>query len=363
MDSAQTQDTASAADLSTKQSRQFETGLSQVQLSQGRLSRHLYFWLGTLLLVTVVGCGQVVTVKPTPTPAPTATIGLAVVNATDEPTATPAPYTPAPTPTFTVTPTPVFHTIVAGQSLLSIANLYNVSVASLQEANGILDPRTLQIGQQLIIPREEDAVVDANATPTPTPLPVTIENLHFTENAIGGVWVLGEVHNTAGIALEQVRVGVTLVDNEGQELAESQALVALDLVDMDERAPFAILFGSAPESFEQYQAYTVSAVPAYVGSYYRDLAVEEIQTESERYASYTVTGIVRNTGPEEAVDVQVVLTAYDPLDRVIAVQQVTPSHNVVPRGGNTTFTAVLAPVGGPVERIQAEAQGRRLSGQ
>jgi LysM repeat protein len=319
--------------------------------------------LASLSLVLLVGCGQVVTVKPTPTPAPTATIGVAVVNATDEPTGTPAPYTPAPTPTFTVTPTPVFHTIAAGQSLLAIANQYNVSMASLQEANGILDPSTLQIGQQIIVPREEEAQVAADATPTPTPLPVTIDNLHFTENTIGGVWVMGEVHNTTGVALEQVRVGVTLVDNAGAELAESEALVALDLVDLDERAPFAILFGAAPENFEQYQAYAVSAVPAYVGSYYRDLAVEEIQTESERYASYTITGVVRNTGPEEAVDVQVVLTAYDPLDRVIAVQQVTPLHNVVPRGGTTTFTAVLAPVGGPVERIQADAQGRRLSSQ
>jgi LysM repeat protein len=247
--------------------------------------------------------------------------------------------------------------------LLAIANQYNVSMASLQEANGILDPRTLQIGQQLIIPREEVAEVAADATPTPTPLPVTIENLHFTENSIGGVWIMGEVHNVTGTALEQVRVGVTLMDEQGEALAESEALVALDLVDLDERAPFAILFGSAPESFDQYQAYPVSAVPAYVGSYYRDLTVEEIQTESERYASYTITGVVRNTGPEEAVDVQVVLTAYDPLDRVIAVQQVTPSHNVVPRGGTTPFTAVLAPVGGPVERIQAEAQGRRLSSQ
>ena len=365
MDSVQTQATASAADLSkfeeTRGRECVPPRHTQANGNSNHTSRHVYVWLAGLLLLTVVGCGQVVTVKPTPTPAPTATIALAVVSETDEPTATPAPYTPAPTPTSTITPTPVFHTIAAGESLLSIATQYNVSMSALQEANGILDPRTLQIGQQLIIPREEDAVIAADATPTPTPLPVTIENLHFTENTIGGVWVLGEVHNTSGVALEQVRVGVTLSDKDGTELAQSQALVALDLVDNDERAPFAILFGSAPESFEQYQAYSVSAVPAYVGSYYRDLAVEEIQTESERYASYTVTGIVRNTGPEEAVEVQVVLTAYDPLNRVIAVQQVTPSHNVVPVGGSTNFTAVLAPVGGPVERIQAEAQGRRLS--
>jgi LysM repeat protein len=320
--------------------------------------------MGSLVLVLLAGCGQVVTVKPTSTPAPTPTIALAVVSETEEPTATPAPYTPAPTPTPTVTPPPVFHTIAEGQSLLAIATQYNVSVAALQEANGILDPRTLQIGQQLIIPREEEAaLVDPNATPTPTPLPVAIENLHFTENTIGGVWVLGEVHNNAGVALEQVRVGVTLVDKGGEPLADSQTLVALDLVDLDERAPFAILFGSAPEDFDQYQAYTISAVPAYVGSYYRDLNVEEVQIESERYASYTVTGLVRNTGPEEAVNVQVVLTAYDPLDRVIAVQQITPDHNVVPSGGTVDFTAVLAPVGGPVERIQAEAQGRRISSQ
>jgi LysM repeat protein len=308
----------------------------------------------------LAGCGQVITVTPTPSPAPTPTIALAVVGATEEPTLTPAPYTPAPTPTPTVTPTPVIHTIQAGESLLAIAERYGVSVSGLQEANGILDPRTLQIGQQLIIPREEVSEAAANATPTPTPLPVAVENLHFTENVIGGLWVLGEVYNNTGTALEQVRVGVRLVDDQGNPVAEAQGLVALELVDVEERAPFAILFGTLPGKFDQFQAYPVSAVPAYVGSYYRDLTVEEVQTESERYASYTVTGMVHNVGPEEAVEVRVVLTAYDPLNRVIAMRQVEPEHNVIPRGGMTPFTAVLAPVGGPVARISAEAQGRRL---
>ena len=328
--------------------------------SPHRLIAPLAWLLGLTLLV---GCGQVITVKPTPTPAPTATIVLAVVAATDAPTPTPAPYTPAPTPTPTITPTPAVHAIAAGESLLVIANLYGVSVAALQEANGILDPRTLQVGQQLIIPREEESAVEAEATPTPTPLPLTVEHLHFSKTTIGGLWVLGEALNTSGVPLEQVRVGVTLLDAGGGTVAQSQGLVALDFVDVDEAAPFAILFETAPDDFDRYRAYPVSGVPAYVGSYYRDLVVENIETESERYASYTVTGLVRNTGPEEAVNVQVVLTAYDPLDRVIAVRQVEPDYNVVPRGGSSTFTVVLAPVGGPVARIHATAQGRRLSSQ
>jgi LysM repeat protein len=312
-------------------------------------------------LVVSVACGQVVTVAPTPTPEPTATIALAVVNPTDEPTATPAPYTPAPTMTPTITPTPVFHTIASGESLLAIANRYGVSVAALQDANGILDPRALQIGGQLIIPREEDAILAADATPTQTPMPVAVENLHFSENAIGGLWVLGEVVNISGMALEQVRVGVTLVGEDGDEIGQAQGLVALDLISQDERAPFAILFGEAPGKFEQYRAFALSAVPGYVGSYYRDLLVEEVVSESERYASYTVSGVVRNIGPEEAVGVQVVLTAYDPLDRVVAMRQVDPDYNVIPRGGSSEFTAVLAPVGGPVVRIHAAAQGRRVT--
>ena len=134
--------------------------------------------------------------------------------ATAPPTPTPAPYTPEPTATPTVTPTPLFHTMPAGDSLLAIADRYGVSVAALQEANGILDPRSLQIGQQLIIPREEELEPDALTTPTPTPLPVSVENVHFAETQIGGLWVLGEVLNDSDVALEQVRVGVDLVDEQ-----------------------------------------------------------------------------------------------------------------------------------------------------
>lgn len=318
-------------------------------------------WLAGAILLA--GCGQVITLSPTPTPPPTATLSVDVVVATMPPTATPAPYTPEPTPTPTVTPTPVIHAIAAGESLLGIANTYGVSVAALQDTNGILDPRLLQIGQQLIIPRQEevDAAEALTLTPTPTPLVVAVDNINFNESTIGGLSVLGEIHNTSGVPLEQVRVGVTLLDETGATVDTAEGLVALDLVDVDERAPFAILFGENPGDFAHYRVYPLRAVPAYVGSYYRDLEVADIRFDGERYASYTVTGRVKNIGPEEAVQVLVVLTAYDPLGRVIATRKVEPDYNVVPRGGESAFTAVLSPAGGPVERIEAVAQGRRVS--
>ena len=314
-----------------------------------------------LALGVIAGCGQIITLTPTPTPEPTPTVSLALAAATALPSATPAPYTPAPTSTPTLSPTPVIYTVQSGQSLLTIANQYGVSVSALQDANGILDPRTLQIGQQLIIPRpEEIEEAEAEATPTPTPLPATVQNLFFGETTTGGLWVLGEAQNESDTPLEQVRVSVALLDEQGAETASADEMVALDLVEDRGHAPFAIYFPTAPSTVGQYRATVISAVPAYIGSYYRDLEVRNLQSDGERYASYTVTGVVSNFGPEEAVGVQVVLTAYDPLNRVIATRKVDPEHNVVPRGGETNFTAVLAPLGGPVDRIEAVAQGQRL---
>jgi LysM repeat protein len=235
--------------------------------------------LGLLVIALLLaGCGQVITLSPTPTPAPTATLSVDIVVATLEPTATPAPYTPEPTPTPTVTPTPIIHAIQSGETLLSVASQYNVSVSALQDANGILDPRLLQLGQELIIPRQEefDAALATTLTPTPTPLPVAVENIHFSETTIGGLSVLGEVWNNTEAPLEQVRVGAVLLDDAGQEVARAEGLVALDLVDIDERAPFAVLFGERPGKFARYQVFALRAVPAYVGSYYRDLEVNDI---------------------------------------------------------------------------------------
>lgn len=321
----------------------------------------LLWILLTFFLTT--GCGRVITLTPTPTPVPTPTLSVDIVVATLPPTSTPAPYTPEPTFTPTVTPTPIIHVIQAGETLLSIALQYNVSVSTLQDANGILDPRLLQVGQELIIPRQEeyDEALAATLTPTPTPLPLAVENVHFSETLIGGFSVLGEVWNNTGTPLEQVRIGVTLLDEAGGAVASAEGLAALDLVDINERAPFAVLFGERPGKFARYQVMILRAVPAYVGSYYRDLEVSDLTVVNEGYASYTVTGRVKNIGPEEAVQVQVVLTAYDPLGRVVATRKVEPDYAVIPRGGESAFTAMLAPAGGPVARVAALAQGRRLS--
>jgi len=311
------------------------------------------------LLTTVAGCGRVVTVTPTPEPQPTATFVLALP--TVETTATPLPanFTPAPTATPTKVPTPIVYTIETGDSLLTVAQLYNVSVNALQEANGILDPRTLQIGQEVVIPQQIEEE-DAFATATPTPMPATVENISFGENSIGGLWVMGEVFNSSSVPLEQIRVSFVLLDEADEMLAETSDLAALDIVNTDESAPFSMLIDNAPRNFTQYRVDLLSAVPAYIGGYYRDLEIRDLQSRGDGTEPYTVSGRIYNFGTVEAVNVQVILTAYDIDGRVVAVRKIFPTDAVVPKLGETSFNIIIAPQGGAVANVSAVAIGRRF---
>ena len=324
-----------------------------------KLAAPTLMFLASLLMLA--GCGQVIT-RVTPTPSPRSTpVAVLTIAATARPTSTPAPYTPAPTATPTVTPTPVIYRIASGDTLLKIAQQFGVSVAGIQDVNGITDPRSLRVGQELLIPVEE-AEETAAGTPTaePTPLPFTVKNLSFSNTPLGGLWCFGEILNSTGTDLEQAGIDIQLLDDGGKVLAEEQAYVGIDLLRPNAKAPFAVRFASPPQSFSSYHVLPWKGVAGYLGSYYLDLEVRNTAGEGERYATYTVTGVVTNIGPEDAVEITVTVTLYDALGRVIGMRRAVPDHNVILRGGQTTFSIEMTPAGGPVASFHVEAQGRRV---
>ena len=320
----------------------------------GRLRLSILLFLGMLALLS---CGRVITrptpIPPTFTPTPT----LSPTPTSPKATPTPRPYTPPPTPTPTATPTPLIYTIQKGDTLLGIARRFGVSLQALQDLNGIVDPRRLQIGQPLIIPVGE--AIPGTPTPTPTPIPLSIQGLYIYRSTLGDVWLLGEVINDSGMDVEQVVVNGVLLDDKGRVLTTTDSPSALDFVPSEERAPFALRFREAPTEFSSYQVEVARALPGFVGGYYLDLRVEDVKGTEEGYHAFFLDGTIRNYGSQDAVGVNVVATLYDAKGRVVGIRKGTPVHNVVPAGGTTTFHLEVQLFGGPVDDWRIVVSGHR----
>ncbi|HEY66268.1 MAG TPA: LysM peptidoglycan-binding domain-containing protein, partial [Caldilineae bacterium] len=114
------------------------------------------------------GEGTLVAVAPSPTPVPgrTSSGPMPTMEPTDTPTPTPTP-TPTATPTPSPTPTPgnaKVYVVALGDTLSGIARRFNISAEALARANDIEVGAQLRVGQELVIPSE-------NEIPTPTSQP------------------------------------------------------------------------------------------------------------------------------------------------------------------------------------------------
>jgi LysM repeat protein len=315
-------------------------------------------WIGLTGLLWLSGCGYVRTRASAPaTPTATATSPVSLRTPEQRATSTVVPSTPLPTPTHTATPTPVIHVVVRGDNLLSLSNEYDVSLQALIEANEIDNPRYLSIGQRLVIPREGQGPAAGQPTPTPTPMPLRIVNLGFYRTPVGSLWCMGEVENERDEFLELVQLRVTLYNVDGERVDEVEGFTVTDVTPGLGRAPFALLFPNPPAS--GYASYEVGVVGAetllYWGGRHRELAVEGLVGEMDG-PSYRVRGEVVNAGQENAVDVELTITAYDAMGTVVGVRQT--ALEPLAAGDRRGFEMTLIPAA-PAAGVEAVVWGMR----
>lgn len=305
--------------------------------------------------VLLSGCGRLIT-RPTPT-------AVAIIPETPtvmpHATSTPEPWTPEPMATPTPTPTPIIYIVQAGDNLLGIAIQYGVTVEAIQEANAITDPRLLQIGQELVIPREDGLI--NQPTPTPTPLPFQVANAGFYETPVGSLWCLGEVINNTGADIEQVQVAVSLYDADGEVVATGSTFTEFDIIPNEGKMPFALLFTEPPSDFSHHQVVALSGVAvAHWGRNYMDLTVEGDRGEASGERAYVVTGQVRNTGQYDAEQLRIVVTAYDAEGQVVGIRRGGPETQTLGAGESTPFRVSLSSLGGQVVTYTVQVQGQRI---
>ena len=296
------------------------------------------------VLISLTACGRVVTPEPTAAKSATSTPTSAPTS-TARATAT-APLTPpAATATPTVTATPIVHVVQSGETLLSIAFDYGVSLQALQAANNIENPQFLQVGQRLVVPTGEEApgTTPGLLLPTPTPLPFSVRGVAFYETPVGSLWCLGEVVNTTESTLTNVQVHVTLFDAAGQALIEKDAFTAADIIAPGERSPFGILFTNPPLGWANPQ---VTATRGEAAGTLADTYVPITVTEAESQAvdsQFRVSGQVQNGSAEQSASgVRVIVTSYDAQGLVTGFRQGTvETEGALAPGASAPFTLLF----------------------
>lgn len=304
----------------------------------------------------LAGCGQVVE-APTPTVAP---LGVTLV----PPTPTPSPVmtptdTPAPTFTPAPSPTPILYVIQSGDTLMGIALKFGVTVAALQQTNGIINPQSLQIGQELIIPPPSpDQPGSGNALlPTPTPVLATIQGVGLYETAVGSLWSLGEVVNAGTESLENVQVRISLLDDAGQVLASGEPFTMLDVIPPGGKSPFGLLFTSPPGRYASFRTVIIRAEPSIEpGGRYARLVVTHSQGGTDGL-QFRVVGVVRNEDQRPAAGVKVIVTAYDAQGQVTGYRQQAIGE-VLAAGEEIEFSISFAPNSGSPVDYAVAAEGR-----
>ncbi len=288
--------------------------------------------------------------KTTLTTAPTTTPTVGI-------TATPRPVTPIASPTPTTTSTPTLYTIQPGDTLLDVAIQFDLSVEAIQDANGIVDPRFLQIGQELVIP-PPDAATEAPAAPTATPFPVNINAVNFIKTDHATLWGLGEVTNPGDVPLTEVVIEAALFDGGGVLLAREAAYTQLDVILPGQAVPFSILFETPPDEFAQYKVTAVSGVPlSNQTRYYFDMEIFDATGSPDGLSTYRLTGKLRNTGPIDAELIRLVAVLYNADDQILAQRQAQLAVTVLKAGAVTDFDLEVIAPRGVVDHYQLLAQG------
>jgi LysM repeat protein len=319
---------------------------------------------GVLLLalasMVMTACGEVVVVQPptaVPTPGATPVGGPATV--APRPTVTRALPTATKPNTPTPSPTPIIHVVQSGETLIAIALQYGVTVDALQVANGITDPAALQINQELIIPvGQESEAQDPNALlPSPTPADISVEGLGCYDEPVGSLWCLGEIVNSTTTSIENARLRVALHDDAGNELANAEVQVALDIILSGQRAPFGILFRSPPEGYSRFSAVPIraesSSEPA---QRYAELGLEDVDAEPVGLL-FQVSGRVTNPGQQVVTSVILVVTTYDAAGQVTSFRRSQVTGELLP-GGAADFGVTLMPNKGTPAHYSLGVQGR-----
>ncbi len=272
--------------------------------------------------VWVAGCS--LTAESAPTLSPTFTPQITLTVRLREHT------TPSVTPQIPLTATPqpdapdettISYTIRPADTLLGIALDFGVSIESLQAANGHIDPRNLQVGQQIVIPSEDTPPAVATMIPLQVAQPVCYET------STDSIVCMGQIYNTQKYTVRRVDIRVQLIGTDGLLLAERDTIIDQNMIPPGGSAPYSARFKA------DWQNYTTTAslrrADMMPEIHFVPLVVEDeiIQQADGRYS---VSATLYNPSSYTTEPPRLILTLLDDSGQVVGYRAIGASSGLDP---------------------------------
>jgi LysM repeat protein len=258
------------------------------------------------------------------------------------------------------TPTPLTYTVVAGDTLMQIAQKFGVSLDDLMAANPDVSATSLMIGAVLTIPTSP--ILTPVTGPTPVNLPFT--RLDCWPTADGGKWCFAAITNITGDTLENLIAQISLVNSSGTIAASQTSMSMLDILPPGKSTALATFFPAPMPLDAMPQAQLTSAIRILpTDSRYAHLEIgNSLVNVDWSGLTATVSGQVRPAGgviPPEipARNLWIAATAYDETGRVVGVRR-WESTEAVPAGGTQSFEFQISSLGPAIDRVELLLEAR-----
>jgi len=307
--------------------------------------------LGLLLgIVVLTGClpfdqaEQPLDVQLTPWHTSTA-ISTA---STDTPVAQTSTSTPAPTPT------PTIHIVTLGETISSIALRYGLNMNMLLAANPAIDPYSLIVGDQVIIPAGNEQMQIGGLS---EPLALDLSQPECSRTFEGGLWCFTILSNPLDEAASNLAVTFKALNASAEEIASHTVPAILNKLDPGQTIPASAYFsGPLPAAFNV----TASLASAYPASrsgktfFPVDTGTPVIEIAG-RLAKVSGEAIPV-ADPGKTVDVLVAALAYDINGNLVGIRR-TENRVTLDEGKGLNFNLFVYSSGGVINSviIMAEA--------
>ena len=276
---------------------------------------------GLFISTWVVGCNLVTdnnipSAAPSVYPRVTLTVGrLPTARVSAAPTrAAPPTHVLTSHPNDLSGSAPITYVVKPGDTLAEIASQFDLSMESLQNANG--SAVTLVPGQTLVIP---------------TPLQLRVQPPTCYETNPGHLLCLGRVENPFPFSVEQVALQVRLLQTDGSVYRSARTTVEQTAILSGSFAPYQATFDAGENNFARTDADLVSAETGAPDRFVM-LLIEDVQGQTSAGRTI-VSAVIDNPGPQNAELLRAFVTLLDNLGRVIGYRVVSFDSGTILEAG------------------------------